>query len=103
MKSHRIDFSTIEWEPPIPGVRHKVTQDGTRKLRLVEYSSHMKPHWCEKGHYGYLLEGRLELEFEDGKEVVEAGDGLFIPDGPQHRHKATVLSGKVRAIFVEDV
>ena len=29
-------------------------------------------------------------------------NGIAIPDGLEHRHRATVLSGVVRAMFVED-
>jgi hypothetical protein len=47
--------------------------------------------------------GTFEIEFARTTLVFERGDGVFIPRGPQHRHKARVLSGPVRAIFVEEV
>jgi len=84
------------------GVRHKVFPFQGRRLRLVEYSSEFEPHWCERGHVGQILEGRFQIEFNDGTEVFKAGDGVAIPDGPEHRHRATVLSGIVRALFVEE-
>jgi ethanolamine utilization protein EutQ (cupin superfamily) len=84
------------------GVRHKVFPFQGRRLRLVEYSSEFEPHWCERGHVGQILEGRFQIEFIDGTEVFKAGDGVAIPDGPEHRHRATVLSGIVRALFVEE-
>lgn len=102
MSKYKIDFASIEWESPIDGVRQKATSDGNKIVRLVEYSPNMPPHWCEKGHFGYILEGRLEIEFADGPRVFEQCDGVFIPDGHEHRHRGRVLSDVVRAIFVED-
>jgi quercetin dioxygenase-like cupin family protein len=78
-------------------------QHGSKRVRLVEYSKSMPPHWCERGHYGYILDGRMEIKFADCVRVFTAGDGVFIPDGPEHRHNAKVLSEVVRVVFVEDV
>jgi hypothetical protein len=54
----------------------------------------MPPHWCEKGHYGYLIEGQMEIEYENEKIIYNPGDGIFIPDGPEHKHKGEVLLKK---------
>ena len=99
----RIDFDSLEWESPIPGVRQKVFSEGKRRVRLVEYFPEMEPHWCERGHYGYILEGRFEIEFDGRTDILEAGDGVFIPDGREHRHRARVIGKVVRALFVEEI
>lgn len=100
---YRIDFDSILWTSPIKGVRQKEQLFGDRKLRLVEYSEEMEPHWCERGHTGCILHGRMEIEFKDGIRVFHPGDGVNIPSGPKHKHRARVLSGVVRAFFIEDV
>lgn len=102
MTDYRADFESLAWEHVMDGVRQKTVTDGSRKLRLVEYTKAMPLHWCEKGHCGYILQGRFEIEFADGIRVFERGDGLFIPGGKSHKHKARVLSKVVRAVFVED-
>ena len=102
MTSYQIDFSSLEWESPMEGIRHKVFTDGHKKLRLVEYFPTMPLHWCQKGHFGYILEGNLQIEFDAVTRVFRQGDGVFIPDGATHRHRAKVLSDVVRAIFVEE-
>lgn len=99
---YRIDFESVPWNSPIPGVRHKVVQYGGRRLRLVEYAEEMEPHPCENGHVGYVLEGRFEITVADETLVFKPGDGVFIPPGEEHRHVGRVLSGPVRALFVED-
>ena len=101
--TYRIDFDGLEWESPIPGMRQKVFSDGKRRVRLVEYTPDMEPHWCSRGHHGYILEGKFELEFDSGTVVLEAGDGVFIPDGEEHRHRGKVLTDVVRVVFVEDL
>jgi quercetin dioxygenase-like cupin family protein len=99
---YRCDFESVQWTFPMKGVRHKVFPFQGRSVRLVEYSSEMEPHWCERGHAGYILEGEFQIEFTDGTQIFVSGDGIAIPGGREHRHKATVLSAVVRAVFVED-
>ncbi len=103
MLDYRIDFASLPWEPVTEGVRQKAVVHSGKKVRLVEYSRAMAPHWCTKGHYGYILQGRLEIEFGDAIRIFKKGDGVFIPDREEHRHRARVLSDRVRVLFVEDV
>jgi ethanolamine utilization protein EutQ (cupin superfamily) len=99
---YRVDFNSIPWESPLPGMRAKIFKQGSRRLRLVEYSREMEPHWCENGHCGLVLEGRFKIEFDHGVQVFNPGDGVFIPSGREHRHMGRVLTDKVKVVFVED-
>ncbi|UCC85040.1 MAG: cupin domain-containing protein [Gemmatimonadota bacterium] len=99
---YRIDFESAPWDTPMPGLRHKVVEHGGRRLRLVEYTDEMEPHWCEKGHIGFVLQGRFEIGFADRTYVFGPGEGVFIPSGKEHRHMGRVLASPVRALFVED-
>jgi hypothetical protein len=66
---YKADFDKLEWESPIVGVRHKYIDQNDLRIRLVEYSKEMPPHWCEKGHYGYLIEGQMEIEYKNSKMI----------------------------------
>lgn len=99
---HKIDFGSISWEMPMRGVRHKVIKQRDKQLRLVEYTKDLEPHWCEKGHIGYVLEGQLEITFENERLVYNPGDGVFISSGKEHKHMGRVLSDFVRVVFVEE-
>ena len=100
---YKVDFEKLEWKSPMDGVRDKhLDQNGVR-LRLVEYSKKMQAHWCERGHCGYLISGRMEVEFSGTMITYGAGDAIFIPDGPEHRHKARILYDKAVAFFQEKV
>ena len=103
MLQYKIDFEKIKWEQPMEGVRCKIIRYGNKQLRLVEYTKIMPPHWCEKGHYGLVLDGEFEIELQNEKHVYRPGDGVFIPDGEEHKHKGRALTGSVKVIFVEDV
>lgn len=103
MEQYRIDFDAIEWESPMAGVRFKAYEQGGMKLRLAEFGrDFVEPDWCVKGHIGYVLEGRLEIDFDGNKISFGPGDGIFIPPGEQHRHKGKALTETVKLIFVED-
>jgi quercetin dioxygenase-like cupin family protein len=98
---YKADFNKLDWESPLKGVRHKFTDQNGIRMRLVEYSRELPPHWCEKGHYGYLIEGQMEIEYEHAKALYNPGDGIFIPDGPEHRHRGKVLTEKALVFFIE--
>ena len=103
MAEHKIDFESMEWESLAPGVKCRAYERGGRKLRLVEFGREfVEQDWCRKGHIGYILEGRMEIDFNGEKEVFGVGDGIFIPAGEEHKHKGCVLTDKVKVILVED-
>jgi len=97
-----IDFDHLPWESPMAGLRFKAVGHGGTRVRLVEYTEDMEPHWCEKGHLGCILAGSFQIEFPSETLVFESGHAVFIPAGDEHRHRARVLSGPVRALFVEE-
>ena len=103
MLQYKIDFDELDWEEPFEGVKCKIFKHSGKQLRFVVYSKEMPLHWCETGHYGYILDGTFEIEYQNEKVVYQTGDGVFIPDGKEHRHRAKVLSKYVKAIFVENV
>ena len=102
MSQYRADFETLPLQEPMPGVRHKFVSQGDRKLRLVEYTTEMEPHWCNRGHIGMILEGQFEIRYDSVTEIYSPGDGVLIPSGEEHRHIAVALTDTVKAVFVED-
>ncbi len=103
MTDYKIDFESIPWHSPLEGMRARACESDGRQLRVVEYAKEMAPHWCDKGHIGYILEGRFEIRFGNGQvDTFEPGDGVFIPSGPDHKHMGKALTDVVRVVFVED-
>lgn len=96
----KVIFDDLPWQSPLPGLRFKAFVAGGKKLRLAEfYRELVEPDWCRKEHFGYLLEGVMEIDFQGRVETYRAGDGIFIPaDTP---HMARVPEGKAVCFFVE--
>ena len=100
---YKIDFDSLPWVSPLAGVRCKVFQSD-RQVRLVEYGREFEePGWCTKGHTGYVIEGEFTIEFDGTAVSFGPGDVLHIPAGERHRHRAHILSEKVRIVLVEDI
>ena len=103
-EEHAVRFSSLEWTSPQPKVRAKARQLGARRLRLVEFRHGMEhPEWCTVGHVGYVLEGRLAIQFDDQTIELKPGDGLIIPEGEASRHRPAPLTDHVLVLLSEVV
>ena len=103
MEKYRVDFKSMHWETPVDGVQFKAYKQGSRRLRLAEFTREfVEPDWCTKGHIGYILEGQMEIDFGGKVIVFGPGDGVFILGGEEHKHKSRVLADKIKAVLVED-
>ena len=58
--------------------------------------------WCTRGHAGYVLEGVIAVDFHGEDVVFLAGDGLFIPPGNEHGHKARAITDSVTLVLVDE-
>jgi quercetin dioxygenase-like cupin family protein len=102
--SLKVDFDSLDWQSLLPGGRAKIHRDGSKQIRLVEFTSEfVEPHWCEKGHIGYVLSGVLEINFKGEAISYPEGSGIFIPASSSSAHKARAVTPMVRLILVEDV
>ncbi len=97
-----VRFESMEWESPADRFRQKVRELQGGRIRLVEYLRGMEhPEWCTKGHAGYVLEGRLILEFDGGPVELAPGDGLIIPAGTDYRHRPKPATDRVALVLFE--
>jgi len=103
MDRYRVDFASEPWETAGVGARSKAHEDGGKRIRLLELTDEFSEcDWCLRGHIGYVLEGRMEVDFSGQVVVFGPGDGVFIPAGEQHKHRARALTETVRLILVEE-
>lgn len=101
---YRIDWDSLAWVSPMPGVRFKAFEQNGRRVRLAEFTREFRePDWCRKGHLGYVLEGEGELHIGDQTVPLKAGDGIFIPPGEEHKHMLRVLTERVRVVLFEEL
>ena len=103
MRRYRASFDDAKgWEHLSKGIRVKRVSNGAACLRLIEmHSTAEHPEWCETGHSGSVVEGVLEIEFDDGVVRFEAGDAIVIPPGREHRHRPRAVSARVRLALVD--
>jgi len=98
-----IPFEEMPWQSDLTGHRFKAVQHNGRQLRILELTPEFEEvDWCLRGHIGMVLEGVLELEFEDKTQTYRPGDGYILPAGQDNRHKAKALTPIVRVVMVED-
>lgn len=99
----KIDFNSLDWDSPAPGIRSRNFTRFGKQLRLVEISrDFVEEDWCLKGHAGFVVEGELEIEFDGEVITYKAGDGLLIPAGEASKHKPKAISETVKLFLVED-
>ena len=104
MDPFKVEFDSIPWKTEETGMRFKVHKQGKKQLRLVELTEeYFDPHWCTKGHLGFVLEGQLDFNFNGKLTTFKKGDGVFITPGEKNRHMVKVHSGTARLAFVEEV
>jgi quercetin dioxygenase-like cupin family protein len=104
MEQYKVRFDSLPWQQPTAGVRFKAYEQDGQRLRLAEFTKEfVEADWCTKGHIGYVLEGELQVDFHGRVVTFHSGDGLFIPAGDEHGHKAKVLTASVTVVLVENV
>jgi mannose-6-phosphate isomerase-like protein (cupin superfamily) len=102
MSHQRLDFRSLPWERPAPGIRSKAFVTARKKLRLAEFTEELcEKDWCLKEHLGYVIEGRMTIDFDREAVEFKTGNGFYISEG--ERHKARIVPGrKARLIMLEN-
>jgi len=71
----------------IERARFKAYELVGKTIRLVELTQELiEPDWCQKGHIGYVLSGKQEINFDGEIIAFQEGDGILIPSGEDHKH-----------------
>ena len=90
-----INFKSMKWENPAPGIRYKEYIKDNQRIRLVEFSEQFTEiDWCTKGHIGYVVKGKISIDFNGEVIDFEAGNGFFISEGEENKHKGSIGKGK---------
>jgi hypothetical protein len=84
-----IGLDALDWDEQLDGIRLKTVRaaDGTTWNR-VSYAASAVRHdvWCEKGHRGFVLDGTMSYEYQDGETFsISAGNGFIVSAGRAHR------------------
>lgn len=95
------------WSEAEAGVREREAEVDGARWAVVEYEPGAgRSEWCEDGHRGYVVRGRIEYEFDDGRRPLAASEGeafrlpsARIGDGA---HRGRNPSSKTTRLFLID-
>ena len=78
---------------------HRTRNVGDVQMRFVSFGrDYVADHWCQTGHIIFVIDGKITIEHEDGRQYdVGAGMSYHVGDVP-HR----VSSQRGASIFVID-
>ncbi len=96
MENVKIAFAEKVWENPRRGVYQKIFTDGNRRIRVLRFEYGFVEHdWCTKGHIGYVLSGKMTIDFNGVLKTFSQGDGLWIEAGEACKHKVIIKEGEM--------
>ena len=81
----------LPWVQRSPAMREKVSQNGERRFRVVEFAAAFRePNWCTEGHVGYVLAGETDVLVDGQTVTYRKRDVIDLPPGTRHRRNATI-------------
>ena len=102
MEEPLLRFSEIPWNEIAPGAREKAFQSDFKTVRLLQLSPGFEEtDWCHRQHFGFVLAGSLEIQFENRVVKYEQGDGLSIAAGERSKHRAVVGEDPVTMFLID--
>jgi hypothetical protein len=64
---------------------------------------YIEEDWCTRAHVGYLISGKLHIEFREREdELFSTGDGIQIGGGESHAYRGHVRSERPVLMFLVD-
>ena len=99
-----VPLGSIYWQDDVPGIRaREKVVDGRRWATVAYEPGARREEFCRDGHWGLVLEGAVEYEFDDGGERLEAGQGeaFSLSTGRGHRGR-NLASGETRLFLIDD-
>lgn len=86
-------FNDIQWENTQVGMKQKIVNNRNEQLQIIRFEEDfIEEDWCTKGHYGYILDGEMKIDFNGEIISYKQGDILNIKES--HKHKAIIKKGK---------
>jgi quercetin dioxygenase-like cupin family protein len=79
----KIDFESMGWAPGAHPFEKKKAAAGATLLSFEP--GFVDPAICRNGHTGYVLDGTLRFELDEGVVDLEAGSAFVIDPGTGHR------------------
>ena len=102
MEEPLLRFAEIPWNEIAPGAREKAFQCDYKTVRLLQLSAGFEEtDWCRRQHFGFILEGAMEIEFTNRVVKYQRGDGIAIVAGEASKHRAIVGDEPVTMFLID--
>ena len=107
-EAKNVPFGEMEWNEDAPGIQAREAEVEGARWAIVRYGEGARrEEWCEEGHRGYVVEGEIEYEFDDGRKPLRAAEGeaFLLPpatlgSGAHRGHNLS--SGQTRLFLIDD-
>jgi quercetin dioxygenase-like cupin family protein len=98
-----IELAAQAWRDEAPGIRAKEAHADGSRFAVVEYGpGASRGEWCTDGHRGFVLDGAIEYEFEDGGEPLRLRAGQAFVLGAGRGHRGRNVAGAATRLFLID-
>ena len=90
-QARKVPFDSLRAAPEAPGIASETTEIGGHRWARVRYEPGvLREAWCDAGHEGFVLEGAVTYEFQDGSAplALQAGEAFALPGAQVHRGQA---------------
>ena len=97
-QAHVVEFADRPLEPEAEGIASRAVGVNGVRWALVEYEpATLREEWCREGHSGYVVEGDITYEFDDGAPPIRAtaGQAFRLPEGQGHRGRSGAAGARL--------
>lgn len=84
---YKIDFKYLPCDLPYKGIIEKSLETSLMKVRKARFLFNNITGFCERPHFGLVINGSVEIEFQDRSIVFNKADAIAIPGGMKHKHR----------------
>jgi len=99
-----IKFEHLDWEIIQMGMEQKFHSNNNKFLRLVRIShTFTETAWCLKNHIGFILKGKMKIDFNGLIKEYKEGDGLWIEQGADSKHKVTFNKDEIVELILFEI
>lgn len=89
--SQVVPLTETAMEPETPGISSRAVPVNGVRWAVVHYEPGvLREEWCDVGHSGFVIEGEIVYEFQDGRAPLsaQAEQGFTLASGSGHRGRA---------------
>lgn len=76
METSGLIIQEAEW-----GDMHLGIETYKEKIDLAPLLKGLPDDSCQSPHWGYMVRGSMLVKYEDGEQVISAGDAYYLPPG----------------------